>query len=162
VSDFVFNIARGQAVALHERVRLNDPAASALVLVVLRLAGLESDDVLRDYDTLSAILAAANDEATNSGYARKSLTDAVLTAPTIDDTLNLARLTIPTQTWTTVAAGDTWAKLLTCYDADTGAGTDANITPILAQDMKINGVNIIPAGTNIQWAVPNGYYVSSS
>jgi hypothetical protein len=59
-------------------------------------------------------------------------------------------------------AGDSWAKILTCYDADTAAGTDADIIPIVAQDMLINGSVIIPSGVNIQWSVPNGYYVSAS
>lgn len=162
MSDFVFNIARGRAVEFHRRVDGNDPGNSALILVVLALAGLQSDDVLRDYDDLGALLAAANNEPGQAAYGRKVLTDADLAAPTIDDTLNLVRLTYPSQTWTSVAAGDSWAKILTCYDADTTAGTDADIIPITAQDMLLNGSPIIPAGTNIQWSVPNGYYVSSA
>jgi hypothetical protein len=161
MSDFVFNISRGYAVARHEAVRLNAPSASVLVCVVIAEAGLEADDTLRDYDTLAQVLAASNNEPTNTGYARKTLTDTGLTAPTIDDVNNLVRLPGPTHTWTSVAAGDNWAKLLWCYDPG-GAGPDSSIIPIVAQDMKIGGVNIVPAGTNIQWASPNGYYVSSS
>jgi len=162
MSDFVFNIARGRPVELHRRVDGNDPGNSALILVVLQLTGLQSDDVLRDYDDLGAILAAANDEPTNSGYARKTLTDSDLSAPAIDDTLNRVVLTYPSQTWTSVAAGSTWAKILTCYDSDTTAGTDADIVPLVAQDMLINGAPIVPSGVNIQWSVPSGYYLSSA
>lgn len=160
--DGLFNISRGRAVEYHERVRLNDPTNAALILVVLAAAGLESDDVLRDYDTLGAILASTNAEPGQAQYGRKTLTDAVLTAPTIDDTNDKVSLTIPSQTWTSVVAGDSWAKVLTCIDLDTTAGTDANIIPIAFQDMLVNGAYVIPNGSNIQWAVPNGYYVSSA
>jgi len=161
MSDFVFNIARGRPHELHRRVDGNDPGNSALILVVLAAAGLQSDDVLRDYDDLGALLAASNNEPGQAQYNRKTLTDSDLTAATIDDTLNLVRLTYPSQTWTSVVAGDSWAKILTCYDSDTTAGTDADVVPIVAQDMLINGSVVIPAGVNIQWSVPNGYYVSS-
>ena len=162
MSDFIFNTSRGRA---HEQYRIvNDNVLtnSALILVVLAASGLETDDVLRDYDDLAAILAASNNEPGQAQYARKTLTDTELAAATIDDTNNLVRLTYPDQTWTSVVAGDSWAKLLTCIDYDTTTGTDANIVPITAQDMLVNGAYIVPAGTNIQWSVPNGFYLSSS
>jgi hypothetical protein len=162
VAGFVFNISRGKAAEYHARVDGNDPANSALILVVLRAAALESDALLRDYDTLSAILAGASDEATNTNYARKTLTDADISAGTVDDTNDRVTLTYATQTWTSVAAGDSWAKLLVCYDSDTTAGTDANIVPVTAHDMLISGAAVIPSGANIVWSVPSGYYVSSA
>lgn len=162
MGQFVFNIARGKAAEYHARVDGNDPANSALILVVLREAGLESDALLRDYDTLAAILAGASDEATNTGYARKVLTDTDIAAGTVDDTNDRVTLTYATQTWTSVAAGDSWRKLLVCYDADTTAGTDANIVPVTAHDMLINGAAIVPSGANIVWNPGDGYYRSSA
>jgi hypothetical protein len=162
MSDFVFNIARGRPVELHRRVDGNDPANSALILVVLALAGLEADDTLRDYDDLGALLAAANNEPAQAQYNRKTLTDTDIAAPSIDDVLNRVVLTYSSQSWTSVVAGDSWAKLLTCYDSDTTAGTDANIVPLTSHDMLINGAPIVPSGVNIQWSVPNGYYISSA
>lgn len=160
--DFVFNVARGRAHELHRIVNDNVLANSALIEVVLALSGLESDDILRDYDTLAAILAASNNEPAQAQYNRKVWTDADLSPATIDDTNNLVRLPGPTATWTSVVAGDSWAKVLWCIDFDTTAGGDSDIVPIAAQDMFINGAPIIPAGTNVQWSVPNGYYVSSA
>lgn len=161
MSDFVFNIAKGRAHEIHRIVNDNVLTNSALKLVVLRESGLEPDDTLRDYDTLAAILASTNDEPGQAQYNRKTLDDTVLDPATVDDVNNLVRLLYPTQTWTSVVAGDSWAKILTCIDYDTTAGSDSDIVPIVAQDMKVNGAYIIPAGVNIQWAVPNGYYVSS-
>jgi hypothetical protein len=160
MGQLVFNVARGRAVEFHRRVVDNDPANSALIVVVLAEAGLESDDVLRDYDTLADLLAGASNEVTNTGYARKVLTDAQLSAPSIDDALDRVALYHPTLTWTSVAAGDSWRKVVYCYDADTTSGTDANLVPICACDMLINGAALIPGGANIAWAVPNGYYIS--
>lgn len=164
MGDFLFNVARGRAHELHRIVDSNVIAASALKLVVLTSTGggLEDDEILRDYDTLGALLAASNNEPTNSGYARKTLDDTVLSAATIDDINDQVTLTYPTQTWTAVAAGDTWAKLLTCIDFDTAAGTDTDIIPITAQDMLVNGAIVVPSGVDIQWQVPGGYYVSQA
>lgn len=128
---------------------------------MLAETGLESDDVLRDYDTLSALLAGASNEVTNTGYARKVLTDADISAGTVDDTNDRVTLTFPTQTWTAVAAGDSWRKLLVCYDSDTTSGTDANIVPVTAHDMLISGAPIVPSGADILWNPGDGYYRSS-
>lgn len=146
MADGVFNIAKGRVVEYYNRVKSNDPSASALVIVALKTSGLESDATLIDYDDLAAILAAANDEATNSGYARKVLTDADLAAlPAPDDTNNRYDIDLPDQTWSAVAAtGGAWSKLLVCYDADTAAGTDANIIPLTHHDFVVT-----PDGTDI-------------
>lgn len=162
MGNFVFNVARGRAVEFHRRVDANDPANSALVVVVLAEAGLESDDVLRDYDTLAQILAATNAEVTNAGYARKVLTDTDLSPPTIDDGLDRVVLSHSTLTWTSVGSGDSWRKIVYCYDADTTSGTDADLIPVTAHDMLINGAAVVPSGADILWSVPNGYYVSSA
>lgn len=157
MGNFGFNISKGRELEFHTRVDNNDPAPSALILVVLREAGIESDDILKDYDTLSAILAGASDEATNTNYARKTLTDADISAVTVDDTNDRVTATFSNQTYTSVGSGDSWRKLLVCYDADTAAGTDANITPIAAYDLLINGAAVVPNGTNIVISAPNGY-----
>lgn len=145
MANFVFNIAGGEWAGLYRRVKGNDPANSAFIIVVLATAGLETDAVLQDADTLAAVLAGTTDEATNTGYARKVLTDVELAAfPAPDDTNNRLEIDIPDQTWTAVAAGSGWSKILLCYDADTTAGTDANITPISAHDFVVT-----PDGSDI-------------
>lgn len=157
MAPLTFNIAKGRTVELHNRVDSNDPANSALVLVVLAHTGLVSDDILRDYDTLDAILTGASNEVTNANYARKVLTDADISAPTVDDTNDYVTLTFPTQTFTSIGAGDSWSKLLVCYDSDTTAGTDANIVPMYAHDLRISLQPVVPSGANIVISLPNGY-----
>lgn len=142
-ADLPFNIALGRAVELYNRVDVNDPANSALVVVaIVTTAG---DATLRDLDTLAAVLGDANTaEATNTNYARKVLTDADLSTFSPDDANDRTDIDIPDQTWTGVAAGDNWTDLLVCYDGDTGGGTDANIIPISIHDFPVT-----PDGSDI-------------
>lgn len=149
MSAFQFNVSLGREVEFFNRVDGNDPANSAFIMVVLALAGLESDSVLKDYDTLSALLAGASNEVTNTNYARKTITDADISAYTVDDSLNQILLTLPSQVFSNIAAGDTWRKVLICYDSDTTGGGDASIIPVTAHDLLVAGVPIAPASNNI-------------
>lgn len=158
--DFSFNISLGREVELYNRVKSNDPAASALVMLVLRHTGIEADEVLKDYDTVAAILAGTTDEATNTNYARKVLTDAELAAWTVDDTLNRILLSLPVQTFASIAAGDSWSKAVIAYDADTAAGTDANLIPITAHDLRIANAPIVPNGSNIVIDLSAGFVIA--
>jgi hypothetical protein len=137
MADFIFNVAKGRVAEFYNRVDSNDPANSALVIVVLATAGLESDATLRDLDTLSAVVAGTTNEVTNVNYARKVLTDADLAALSPDDANDRVDLDIPDQTWLGVAAGDGWSKVIICYDGDTTSGTDANIIPLTAHDFVL-------------------------
>lgn len=146
MADFVFNIAKGRVAELYNRVDTDDPANSALVIVLLATSGLESDATLKDFDTLSALVAGTTNEATNTGYARKVLTQADLAAFAADDTNDRVDIDIPDQTWNTVANDGTGAisKLVVCYDPDTTGGTDANIIPLVCLDFAVT-----PDGSNI-------------
>lgn len=135
MANIVFNIAKGRINELALRVKNNDPANSALVLVALAQTGLEADSVLVDYDDLGSLLAASTNEATNTNYARKIITDATLGTIAPDDTNDRFELTIPTQTWDPApAAGDTWGAYVLCYDPDTTTGTDSSVVPLLKWD----------------------------
>lgn len=128
----VFNIAKGRVVELYNRVKGNDPANSALILVPLETSGLEADNVLIDKDDLAALLAGTTNEQTTMG--RKTLTDAQLAAlPAPDDTNDRYEVSLPAVTWT-AATGNAISKIAVCYDADTTAGTDANILPLCMFD----------------------------
>lgn len=140
----VLNIAKGRVAELYNRVDVNDPANSALIIVILATAGLEADAVLRDVDTLAALVAGTTNEVTNTGYARKVLTDVDLVAFAPDDVNDRVDLDIPDQTWTGVAAGDGWSKFVVCYDSDTTVGTDANIVPLTQHDFVVT-----PDGSDI-------------
>jgi len=157
---FTFNIAKGRTVELHKRVNDNDPSTSTLKIVVLAShASLEADSTLQDYDTLSALLApAGNNEPTNTNYARKSLTDSDIAAESVDDTLDRTTLPFPTQTWTSVGAGDSWRKLLVCYDPNSSA--DSAIIPISCHDLLISGAAVIPTGANVVVSGSSGYVIA--
>ncbi len=156
MANFVFNIAKGRVAEFFERVNNNDPANSAITLVVIDAAGA-TDAALKDVDTLAAVLATAANEVTNTNYARIELTDADLDAITVDDTNDLVKVTFADQTWTSVAAGDSWTDLIVCYDGDTTGGDDTNIIPLLCLDFAVT-----PDGTNITADVSaNGVYQAS-
>lgn len=144
MGDFVFNIAKGRAAELYNRVDLNDPANAVLVLVVLATAGIETDAVLKDKDDLAAVVAGTTNEVTNTGYARKVLTDADLVAFAPDDVNDRVDLDIPDQTWTAVLAGDGFNDLLVCYDPDSTGGTDSAIVPLTHHDFVVT-----PDGSDI-------------
>jgi hypothetical protein len=144
VADFVFNIAKGRVAELYNRVDSNDPANSALVIVVLATSGIETDAVLKGKDTLADLVSGATNEVTNTGYARKVLTDSDLVAFAPDDVNDRVDLDIPDQTWTGVAAGDGWNDLVVCYDADTTGGADSAIVPLTQHDFVVT-----PDGSDI-------------
>ena len=54
MANIVFNIAKGRVAELYDRVKSNDPANSAIILVPIETSGLESDATLIDADTLAA------------------------------------------------------------------------------------------------------------
>lgn len=160
MANFAFDISLGREVEFYARVDGNDPANSAFVLVELASSGLEADSVLRTYATLSALLAASNNEVTNTNYARIVITDTGLAAYTVDTLTHTITLPLANQTFTTILAGDSWSKLLVCYDSDTTGGTDANIVPVCAVDTWKDGVPAVPNGNNIIVAFPNGLLVA--
>ena len=93
----------------------------------------------QDKDTLTDLVSGTTNEATNTGYARKVLTDTDLTAFAPDDTNDRVDLDFADQTWTSVANDGTGAigDLVVCYDGDTTGGTDANIEPQTQHDFSV-------------------------
>jgi hypothetical protein len=146
MADLVFNISKGRVAELYNRVDTNDPANSAIIIALLASSGVESDATLRDKDTFADLVSGATNEATNTGYARKTLTDADIVAFAPDDTNDRVDLDIPDQTWTAVANDGTGAigDFVTNYDNDTTSGTDANIVPMTLHDFAVT-----PDGSDI-------------
>lgn len=135
-ADDVFNIAKGRFVELHNRISTNDPAPSALILIILEAN--EADATLIDYDDIGTLLGAAgNTEATAGCYARVTLTDTELGAfPAPDDTNDRYDVDAPDQTFS-ACSGNNFTKALLAYDADTGAGTDSNLLPVAFYDFAV-------------------------
>lgn len=141
MADGVFNCSKGRVAELVNRVKNNDPANSALVVVLLTSTGLVTDATMRDYATLSAILAGASDEATNTGAGRKVLTDTELSGynVTVDNTNDRVDVDMPDLVWSAVSNDGTGGigKLIVCYDNDTTTGTDANLVPLTFHDFVV-------------------------
>lgn len=145
MADFVFNIAKGRTTELANRVNNNDPTNAVFLIVALKATGLEADATLKDYTDLATLLTAANDEATNSGYARKTLDQAGGLTVTTDQTNDRVDVDFPDQTWTAVqTTGGAWGKILVCYDSDSTTGTDSNVVPLTGHDFAVT-----PDGTDI-------------
>lgn len=151
MADLVTNIGKGRFIYYADAVE-NTGANEALVAVVLEASGLEADDALQDYDTLSALLAGASTEQTTMG--RKTLAGV---AVTVDDTGNIASFDANDITWT-AATGNATGKLVVCYDPDTTGGDDTSIIPLTIHDFAVT-----PDGTDITVQInANGLATSSN
>ncbi len=139
MADFQFNVAKGRAVELYNRVKSNDPANAAFIIVLIKLGELQA--AMQDRDDLAAVLGAAgNTEADFTNYARITLTDVEIAAlPAPDDANDRRALTLPNQTYTAAggAANNSLVAALICYDPDTTGGTDANIVPLFHSDYVV-------------------------
>ena len=153
MADFVFNIAKGRVAELYNRVDSNDPSTAELYVIAFNTTA--TDATLRDLDTVAAIEADVNTaEITNSGYARKALTDADLVAFAPDDTNDRVDLDIPDQTFTAVAAGTAITDICIAYGLN--AGADSAKVPLTWHDFAVT-----PSGGDIVMQVPNGFFRAS-
>ncbi len=143
MANFTFNIAKGRVVELYNRVKANDPANSALILIPIQLAGLEAQAVLQDKVTVLAVLGSTTLEQTTMG--RKTLTDIEVAAlPAPDNVNDRFDISLPTTLWS-AAAGPGIAGIMVAYDNDTTGGTDANLIPLTYFDFAQT-----PNGSDIQ------------
>jgi hypothetical protein len=131
MADGVFNIAKGKIAYYAELPATND----ALILVLLKSAGLEADDTLNNHDNLSVLLAAANDECDFTGYARRTLTGVTVT---VDDTNNRVDIdAADPAAYTNTGASQAAGKAVVCYDLDTTVGTDTSLIPLFYYDLAV-------------------------
>lgn len=128
MADFGFNISRGSVAYLWGLPATND----AVLFVLLKQAGIDSDATMKDLDTLAAILG-GSDECDFTNYARKTASG--LTVVT-DDTNDWRTVDADDLNWVAAGGGtnNTTGKLIACYDPDTTGGTDSSIIPLLAWD----------------------------
>lgn len=134
MANIVFNIALGRGAYYGSLPAAND----ALIAVPIETTGIVSDTIMKDYDTLDAILAGASNEQLSMG--RKTLANVTLN---VDDVNNRVDVDADSPTWT-AATGNAVSALVICYDPDTTAGTDADIIPIVKLDFVVT-----PTGTDI-------------
>ena len=143
MADFVFNIAMGKVSYYAGLPAAND----ALIAVLIETSGLEADATLKDYDTLSALLAGTSNEPSGGTYARKTLGSVTVT---VDDTNDRVDVDCADPVWTalTTTGNAACSKLLICYDGDTTSGTDADIIPLTCHDFSFT-----PDGTDVTGTV---------
>lgn len=139
MTDLVTNQAAGRAVQWFQNVEDNSPVAAVIRLFIFT-AGADND--YRDADTISALIATAANEVTNTGYTNRTQDDTDLVI-TIDDTNDRVDVDMSDETWTAVAAGDAWQRFVLGYDDD-GTDTDTNTIPISSHD-----ITVTPDGSDI-------------
>ena len=147
MTDITQNIALGRIVELAALAAAND----ALIIVPLETSGIPSDATLKDYDTLSDLLAGAANEQSTMG--RKTLSAVTVT---VDDTNDRTDVDCADIVWT-AATGNAISKLQTGHDADTTAGTDANIIPLTCHDFSAT-----PSSGDITAVVATGGFFRAS
>jgi hypothetical protein len=152
VAALVFNIAKGRFARYCDLPAAND----AIVWVALQSAGLEADAVLQDYATLSALLAAANDEATFTGYARIAHTASIVV--TTDNTNNRVDVDDTSDPAWSPTSAQALGKIIACYDPDTTTGTDADLVPLFADDFALT----TPTSGSVTYSVNVGGFLRAS
>lgn len=126
--DFQFNVTKGKLCYYASLPAAND----AFQMLLLQSTGIEADSTLRDYTTLSALLAGSSDELTATDYVRKTLAGV---SATIDNTNDWVDVTCSAFTWTGLGGATNQAvgKMVLIYNPDTTAGAnDASCIPLLA------------------------------
>lgn len=140
MADLVFNIAKGKVGQYFQNVDSGSPANSRIIVVPIETTGIEADATLKDYDSLSALLAGTSNEQTTMG--RKTVAAANITL-TVDDTNDRLDIDCDDLVWVG-ATGAAISALIFCYDPDNTAGTDADLIPLTKHDFVVT-----PDGSDI-------------
>lgn len=147
----VANIAKGRVAELHNRVKVGDPAAARLYVIPIS-RGAVTDAQLADADDFAAMVTLGVTERTASGWNRKTLAAADLTAIAPDDTNDRMAADSIDLTWTAVAlAGGAITDLVYCY-ASVATPTNAQLLPLTVHDFPIT-----PDGTDVVATVADYY-----
>lgn len=142
MGNVVANIAKGAAA---EKIR------DGANIQVIAFTGTETDANIIDVTTVTALIATALDEATSTGYARKSISNASVTL-TVDNTNDRVDLDIADQTWTGVTGGSAWTRL--AFVEDVG-GADGTRVPLTVHDFALT-----PDGSDVTAQVAVFYRAS--
>jgi len=131
LANFIFNTAQGRVRTYFDNAA-GGVAAAQIVAILLKAA--DTDDVGRDFATVSALLAGVADEATFTNYARKDIEDAAITV-VVDNANNWTKIDITDQTWVAAggAANNNLTDVVFAYDA-TGIGADSALIPLCQHD----------------------------
>ena len=128
MSNFIFTASAGRYIQYASLSTGSD----AVVVLLLKASGLQADTTLRDYTTLSTLLA-SNTEATFTNYVRKVLTSGFTI--TQNFTTNVQTVAQANQTWFAAggASNDVLGKLITAY-RPLSSSPDSACIPMTAYD----------------------------
>lgn len=124
-------------------------------LVWILYSGTETDDNIRNADTVAAIDALTTTEATFTGYARVT---AAAPTVTVDDTNDRVDIDITTDPSWSPTSAQALTRVVLAYDADTGAGTDADLIPLFVDDFALTTAT---SGTVTYVVASGGFYRAS-
>ena len=148
------NSAKGRIVELFRRVKNNDPINAGVVICLLKTT--ETDALLKDYITFADLIAGANVEADFDNYTRKTLTDAEIALPVVDNGADTVTVAVPSVVWGSAgsaAAGvnNTVLKCVLCYCTDVTAITNSNLELMTVHDVNqtTNGNNLTMNASNV-------------
>lgn len=130
------------------------PAANDAFIWVL-FSGTETDDNLRDADTLAAVEALSTAEATFTGYARVTATGVT---PAVDDTNNWFTVDITTDPSWSPTTAQALTRIGLFYDPDTTTGTDADLIPMFIDDFALT----TPTTGTVTYLVASGGFFKAS
>jgi hypothetical protein len=123
VADLIFNVAKGRVAHYASLPAAND----GIIALLLDASGLVADTTMRDYASLSALLAGTSNEHT---LGRKTMTNVTVT---IDNATDRVRVDMDDFTWEDATGANTGALLL-CYDPDLLTTDDAAVIPLAKYD----------------------------
>lgn len=129
------------------------PAANDALIWVL-FTGSETDDNVRDADTLTALIATSLNEATFTGYARVTATSVTVT---VDDTNNRVDVDAADASFSPTSA-EAITRIGLCYDPDTTTGTDADLIPLFVDDFALT----TPTSGTVTYTVASGGFARAS
>lgn len=134
MADLIFNVAKGRHAYYAMLLAAND----SLIVVPIETTGIVADSFMRDYATLSALLAGASNEQTTMG--RKTLVSVTSTVDQANDKVTVDAADV---LWT-AATGNGVSALVVCYIPIVGTSTDADIIPLYKHDFVI-----VPDGSDV-------------
>lgn len=145
--DLVYNVAKGRAAELYQRVRAGDPSTSGLVVALINTPA--TDGAMRDCATFAAVLAlASTTELANAGYSRKVLTAAdslpALVVNNTDDRQEIGAA-LGAISFGNIAAGTNITNVIISYAPNT-AGATSTWIPLTCHAWAVspNGTLIAP------------------
>lgn len=146
MATYVFNISKGRATELANRVENGDPAAARMY--VIPLSATPAQATAQDVDDFAALITAGATELTTGGWNRKTLTSTELSVTT-NDTNDRTEVDSTDLTWTAVSAGNSVALVL-CY-ASVASPTNAQLTPVTHHDFAItaDGSDVVAQITDL-------------